>query len=172
MTRGWSCGCTPRDAQAQAGCNQAGSGVAPSPQLLGSSRGAQQQWPIQTWCPGPSRARAPGRSVVQLVMLLVPRIREEGVMPLPGPSRAKPGLGSGRGPTHASAAAAILLERCRYRTVWRDAAPRVPSPVLAGTPWVWLQLPRAHFYGAPLLVPIAQRQREGCNTSSCRAKPG
>ena len=45
-------------------------------------------------------------------------------MPLPGPSRTKPGSGSGRGPTHADAAAAILPERCRVS----DSMARRRSP--------------------------------------------
>ena len=69
------------------------------------------------------------------------------------PDQARLGLGPGP-PRMQMPLQLYYLNGAGYRTVWLDAAPRVSSPVLAGTPWVWLQMPRAHFYGAPLLLSL------------------
>ena len=60
------------------------------------------------------------------------------------------------------------LNGAGYRTVWRDAAPRLPSRVLAWTPRVWLQRPRGHFYGAPRLMPITSSRGKGATPLPAR----
>ena len=60
------------------------------------------------------------------------------------------------------------LNGAGYRTVWRDAAPRLPSRDLGWTPRVWLQRPRGHFYGAPRLMPITSSRGKGATPLPAR----